>query len=107
MGVSLYFANECKGLLVGEGLLPEDVAEVSRILTEEPNVGAFKRPLSLYFGPSEVLINLEVNFRDGLHSDDIEKTIDGIEAKIKKAIPAVNRIFIEAETLKRKITVTG
>lgn len=99
--VSLFFAAECKGLLVGEGLLPEDVETVNRILAEEPRVSVYKRPLSLYFGPNEVLVNLEVNFRDGLTSDEIEATIDGIEKKIKTAIPVVNRIFIEAETLLR------
>jgi cation diffusion facilitator family transporter len=101
--VSLFFAHECKGLLVGEGLLPEDVAAVSRILAEAPNVDAFKRPLSLYFGPSEVLVNLEVDFKDDLSSEDIEKTIDNIEVQIKQAIPAVNRIFIEAETIRRRV----
>jgi cation diffusion facilitator family transporter len=107
VGVSLFFAHECKGLLVGEGLLPEDVEAVSRILAAEPNVDAFKRPLSLYFGPSEVLVNLEVDFRSDLSSADIEKTIDGIEAKIKQTIPAVNRIFIEAETIRRAEKAKG
>jgi divalent metal cation (Fe/Co/Zn/Cd) transporter len=105
--VSLFFAHECKGLLVGEGLLPEDVEAVSRILAEEPTVEAFKRPLSLYFGPSEVLVNLEVDFNDDLSSDDIEKAIDGIEVKIKERIPVVNRIFIEAETIRRSVKAKG
>ncbi|MEJ2641980.1 MAG: cation diffusion facilitator family transporter [Desulfosarcinaceae bacterium] len=100
--VSLFFATECKALLVGEGLLPEDVAKVARILTEEPNVGEYKRPLSLYFGPSEVLVNLEVDFKDTLNAEEIETTIDGIEAKIRAAIPAVTRIFIEAEKVHRR-----
>jgi cation diffusion facilitator family transporter len=105
--VSLFFAYECKGLLVGEGLLPEDVEAVSRILAEEPAVAAYKRPLSLYFGPSEVLVNLEVDFKDDLSSDDIERTIDSIEVKIKEKIPVVNRIFIEAETIRRSVKVKG
>jgi cation diffusion facilitator family transporter len=105
--VSLFFAHECQGLLVGEGLLPEDVATVSRILAEESSVGAFKRPLSLYFGPSEVLVNLEVDFKDDLSADEIEQTIDGIEAKIKQAIPAVNRIFIEADTVRKAAKQRG
>jgi cation diffusion facilitator family transporter len=105
--VSLFFATECKALLVGEGLLPEDVAKVTRILTEEPNVGAFKRPLSLYFGPNEVLVNLEVDFKDTLSAEEIETTIDGIEAKIRAAIPVVNRIFIEAEQVRSKRRAAG
>lgn len=101
--VSLFFAYECKALLVGEGLLSEDVEKIERVLAEEPDVLTFRRPLSLYFGPNEVLVNLDVNFADELTSDSIEETIDRLEAKIKAAIPAVNKIYIEAETLRRRV----
>ena len=100
IAVSLFFAVECKDLLVGEGLIKEDIAKVTDILSNEKNVTAYKRPLSLYFGPQEVLINLDVNFVDELTSDEIEVTIDRIESNIKKELPMVNRIFIEAETIK-------
>jgi len=102
ISVSLFFAAECKDLLVGEGLMQEDVDKIEKILSDDKNVTAFQRPLSLYFGPQEVLVNLNVNFSDELTSDDIEVTVDRIEKSIKDAIPTVNRIFIEAETIKRK-----
>jgi len=102
LGVSFFFAAECKALLIGEGLLPEDVEIVHLILEEEPRVSVYRRPLSLYFGPNEVLVNLDVNFIDELTSDEIEETIDRIEARIKQAIPAVNRIYIEADNIKAK-----
>lgn len=104
ISVSFFFAVECKGLLIGEGLLPEDVAKIEKILAEEPNVNANARPLSLYFGPKEILVNLDVNFNDALNSDEIEHTIDRIESNIRKAIPGVNKIFIEAESIKRSIS---
>lgn len=100
VSVSLLFATECKDLLIGEGLMEKDIQKIKDILEKEPNVLAYKRPLSLYFGPNDVLVNLDANFKDELNADEIEKTIDQIELQIKKAIPAVNRIFIEAETIK-------
>lgn len=102
VSVSLFFAVECKALLVGEGLLSEDVERINEILNEEPSVITFSRPLSLYFGPTEVLVNLDVNFRDELTSDEIETAVDQIESKIKDAIPSVKRIYIEAETLRKR-----
>jgi cation diffusion facilitator family transporter len=102
ISVSYFFAVECKALLVGEGLLPEDVEIIHHILEEEPRVAAFRQPLSLYFGPDEVLVNLDVNFINELTSDEIEETIDRIEARIKHALPAVNRIYIEADTIKTR-----
>lgn len=98
--VALFFAIECKALLIGEGLLPEDVDKIINILKEENRVINYRRPLSLYFGPSQVLVNLDVNFADDLTPDDIEKTIDSLESRIKAALSVVNRIYIEAEALR-------
>ena len=103
IGVSFFFAVECKDLLVGEGLIEEDMEKLDKILREEPNLNAYKRPLTLYFGPNEVLVNLDANFKDELTPDEIEQTIDRIESKIKQAVPSVNRIFIEAESIKKAV----
>jgi len=102
VSVAFFFAVECKALLVGEGLLPEEIEKIDQILDEEPRVSVYRRPLSLYFGPNEVLVNLDVHFIDDLNSDQIEQTVDRIEARIKTALPSVNRIYIEADTIKTK-----
>jgi cation diffusion facilitator family transporter len=102
IAISFLFAVECKALLIGEGLLPEDVEKIASILEQEPRVARYRRPLSLYFGPSEVLLNLDVHFLDDLDSDEIELTIEGIEARILKELPMVNRIFIEADRIRKR-----
>lgn len=102
VSVALFFAVECKALLIGEGLLPEDISKITAILDEEKHALRYQRPLSLYFGPRQVLVNLDVKFSKDLTSDEIEATIDRIESKIKATLPVVNRIYIEAETLGRK-----
>lgn len=99
ISVSLFFAIECKSLLIGEGLLPRNLDKITAILEEEKSILNFRRPLSLFFGPNQVLVNLDVNFADYLTSDDIEKVIDRVELKIKAALPVVTRIYIEAATL--------
>ncbi|NOZ34972.1 MAG: cation transporter [Chlorobi bacterium] len=105
LGVSTFFAIECKSLLIGEGLSKKEIQKITDILYNDEDVTAYKKPLTLFFGPDEVLVNLNVNFKDDLVSDEIEKIVDRLENKIKKEIPAVNRIFIEAETiLTRKIS---
>ena len=102
VAVSWFFAAECKALLVGEGLLPEDVDKISRILELEPRIARFRRPLSLYFGPNEVLVNLDVHFIDDLASDEIELVIEAVEARVREELPVVNRIFIEADRIRRR-----
>lgn len=102
VAVSWFFAAECKALLVGEGLLPEKVDQIQQILEDEPHIDAYRRPLSLYFGPNEVLVNLDVHFVNDLTSDQIEETVDRIESRIKQELPNVNRIYIEADTIRTK-----
>jgi divalent metal cation (Fe/Co/Zn/Cd) transporter len=80
--------------------MPNDLKKITTILDEDPQVGVYKRPLSLYFGPNEVLVNLDVTFERGMNSSEIEVAVDRLESKIKEAIPTVNRIFIEAETVR-------
>jgi len=102
VSVALFFAMECKELLIGEGLLPERVDKITALLDREKRVLNYRRPLSLFFGPNQVLVNLDVNFADSLTSDEIEETVDSLEAGIKAALPMVNRIYIEAESLRRR-----
>jgi len=99
LSVSTFFAIECKSLLIGEGLPESDIHKINSILSKDEAVTAYKRPLTLFFGPDEVLVNLNVNFKDDLVSDEIEQIVDRLENEIKKSIPSVNRIFIEAETI--------
>ena len=72
----------------------------STLLEAEPDVIRHRRPRSLYFGPNEVLVNIEANFADHLSADDIELTVDRIEAAIREASPIANRIFIEADRIR-------
>jgi len=101
VSVAYFFAIECKALLVGEGLGVENIGIIESILEQESRVANYRRPLSLYFGPEEVLVALDVHFIDDLSSDEIENTVDRIEERVKTAVPRVNRIFIEAERIRR------
>ena len=99
--VSIFFAKECKGLLIGEGLTARDKNKIIEILKASKDIISYKQPLSLYFGPNEILINLDVHFKDHLNADAIEDEVDKLEAKIKSGLPKVNRIYIEASAIKK------
>lgn len=102
VSVAFFFAVECKALLVGEGLGEENIGIIESFLENDRSVANYRRPLSLYFGPEEVLVALDVHFIDHLSSDEIEDAIDRIEEQVKTAVPRVNRIFVEADTIRRK-----
>lgn len=45
------------------------------------------------------LVNTQLEFRDGLTSNELERAIDRIEARIREDCPIVKRIFVELDAL--------
>lgn len=91
-------AYECKGLLIGEGAGRLVVAGIRRIVGEQAGIKSINEVLTMHLGPSDVLVNLSLDFTDGLTADDVERTVSDLERAIKKAYPEVTRIFIEAQS---------
>ncbi|MCH8154601.1 MAG: cation transporter, partial [Proteobacteria bacterium] len=52
-------------------------------------------------GPRDVLLNLSLDFRSTLTSDQVEAEIAALDRRIKAAFPEITRIFIEAEARRR------
>src|SRR5262245_892792 len=67
---------------------------------EDPLVEHAHQPLTMHFGPNEILINMAVQFRPEASSDSILDCIAKLESRIRETFPSVRRIFIEAESLK-------
>ncbi len=97
--VALLLAMESKGLLLGEAATLEQVEEIHRIIESDPDVRRSSDALTMHLGPDEVLLNVNIEFRDGMKFENLETAVDRIEASIRKDHPEVSRIFIEVETL--------
>ena len=54
----------------------------------------------MYFGPHNVLLTMNVQFRAGLSFAGIEQTVDRVEAAIRHKHPDIRQIYLEAESLK-------
>lgn len=97
--VAIILLRETKGLLIGEGLNGEELKRLARIVEANPNVAKCGRILSLYLGPHDLLVTLDVTFEDTVDRTSIDHTIDSIERAIVAAFPQTTRIFIEPENL--------
>ncbi|HEX8711644.1 MAG TPA: cation diffusion facilitator family transporter [Terracidiphilus sp.] len=98
--VAILFGREVKDLLVGEAADPEVVDWIRTVTASDPDIESAGDPVTMQLGPGQVLLNIELRFREGLDRDGIEAAIDRIEAGIRRKSPEVTRIFIEAESLK-------
>jgi len=101
MSVAWLLARESKGLLVGESSEPAELARMNEIVAGDVDVECVGDIKTMYLGPNDVLVNLDVAFRPQLHSAGIRGAVDRIEAALKAEFPHVSRIYIEADTLRR------
>ena len=98
--VAALLLRETKGLLIGEGLTGDEVRQVEALVEANPNVVECGRILTLYLGPHDLLMAIDVTFGDFCERDDIDVSIDSIERSIVAKFPQTTRIFIESEDLK-------
>jgi len=97
--VAVFLAYETKGLLIGEAVDPQTLASVRSIAAEDPAVQKVRKSLTMHFGPHEVLLALDVEFKPQLSAKDITDAINRVEASIRARHPEIHHIFIEAKAL--------
>jgi cation diffusion facilitator family transporter len=97
--IAVFLARESRNLLVGERADPELVASIRKLIEEDREVELVADPLTMHLGPSEVLLNLEIQFRDQLSTTELEAAIERLESAIRSKHPEVSRIFLETRSL--------
>jgi cation diffusion facilitator family transporter len=99
--VALVLFYETKSLLIGEGVSRADMRRIKEAIATVAEVKEAVNILTMHLGPEDILVNLDINFANGLSTDQVEQAIDKVEQAIRKELPAVKKIFVEAESLKR------
>lgn len=94
--VALGLIRESRRLLLGEAADPEEIASIVRIARNEPAITAVSRVLTMYIGPNEVLLNLDVQFRSFLFAAQLTAAVRRLEQAIRAQHPHIKHIFIEA-----------
>jgi cation diffusion facilitator family transporter len=97
--VATFLARESKGLLVGESADSERLEEICKIAGADPAIERVDRPMTIYFGPDTVLLNMNVQFRGHLKADEIVEAVDRVEKAIRDRYPKIKYIFLEADSI--------
>ncbi len=96
--VAIFLSMENRDLLLGESASRRDRAGIRKVLRSFPDVERVLELLTMHIAPDEILLNVNIEFRDGMTTQQIEQLIDDIEAAIRENMPQVRKIFIEADT---------
>jgi cation diffusion facilitator family transporter len=99
MSVAWFLASRTKGLLMGEGVSPEELSDIRRRVEADPAVQKAGDILTMYMGPQDLIVNMGVCFVKGTTDQQMHDSIHRIEADLSSAYPEIKRVYIEAETL--------
>ena len=83
----------------GEGVRPETTSAIRALALQDSHVREAASPLSMYLGPDEILLTLDVEFERDSTADEIVRAIARIETEIRQRYPKVIRIYIEARSI--------
>ena len=92
--VAFLFGRECRSLLVGEGADKEMLQRIEESACQDSRIQRVADPLTMYFGPHNIMLALSVEFSDDLSADGIEAAVDELEARIRGEFSDVKRIFV-------------
>jgi cation diffusion facilitator family transporter len=95
-GVAVALVRESRGLLIGEGIRPETARAIRSIALAQPKVRDVGRILSMYVGPDDVLVTMDLDFDEGTAATDAAAAIAATERQVRERYPMIKRLFIEA-----------
>ena len=104
IGVAYIIARETHSLLIGEGLSPRRYQQLWETIRAVPGVRHVHDLKTLYVGPRDLIVAVEVDLADALGSvEAVARQIDRIEQAVRDVVPEARYIYVETERIRRAI----
>jgi cation diffusion facilitator family transporter len=97
--MAVFLAYETHGLLIGEGYGRETLRRLRATVETDKSVERVNRLLTLFFGPDEVMLTLEVRFRRELSASEVRAAIARVKGLVRREHPEIKRIYFAAESV--------
>ena len=95
-GVAGLLAWQSRGLLIGEGIRPQTARALRDIALAQPGVRDVGRVLSMYLGPDDALVTMDLDFDAGTKTSDAALAMAAVERRVRERFPTIKRLFIES-----------
>ncbi len=99
--VAGFLAKETQDLLIGESISNQDLKMIKNILKQYNELEFFGNIKSMHLGPDEVLLALEVNFKDNVTLHELENIVEKIKKQIRKVDKKFTYIYIESNSISK------
>jgi cation diffusion facilitator family transporter len=97
--VAVVMVYESKELLVGEGMGKATLDGVRAILRADPSVERVDKLLTLYLGPQEVMLAIELRFRPEMNVTEIRHALSRLNRAVRQRYPKIRRTFIDTTAI--------
>lgn len=94
--VATFLTWQSRDLLIGEGIRPETARAIRGMALAVPRVRDVGRILSMYMGPDDALVTMDLDFDVGTAAADAALAIAAIEQQVHRRFPMIKRLFIES-----------
>jgi len=97
-GMATLLIYAMRELLVGQGIQPRTAARIRELALATPGVRTVGPPASMYIGPDEVLLAIDVGFDPATSANEVAAAVRRLESSIREQYPRIKRIYIEARS---------
>jgi cation diffusion facilitator family transporter len=94
--VAYTLGRDTKHLLIGEGARPEQRERLRQVIARHPEVEAVLELLTMYIGPTTMLVAVRLDLRDDLTAGEVEQLSNQIDHELREADPDVSQVFLDA-----------
>jgi cation diffusion facilitator family transporter len=96
IGVAAWMARDTAHLLAGAAATPRERDAIERVITESEAVSELLELLTMVLGPNTLLVCARVDLANELSSDDVERAANELDDAIRRAVPDVTEVFLDA-----------
>jgi cation diffusion facilitator family transporter len=96
--VAVLMVNESRKLLVGEGVERKTLEAIRALACADPDVAEVGHIFTMYLGPEEVMLVMEIHFRRD-PGTDIRAAVMRLKRGVQEKYPKIRRISFDAASL--------
>jgi cation diffusion facilitator family transporter len=95
--IAVILAMEMKSLLIGESARASDIAAIQAAIEETDEVKRVIHIRTMHIGPDELFVGAKVELDGNLTFDQVTRTINATEQRVRKNCPKVGILYLEPD----------
>jgi cation diffusion facilitator family transporter len=93
--VAAIMVNESRALIVGEGVSKATLQGIRDITCADPAIESVRSLRTLYFGPEDVMLVMEMRMRDDTEVGEVRHATGRVKKAIKAKYPKIRRVYFD------------